>query len=396
MLFQHKFYVIFHERWLRIRLDALFSLTPVLKSCLMKRLLLLLCLALLMSYSRVEAQDEIGDLLGRINNLRASVGLTPYALNSALNAAAADQAQWIVNAGSVSHTRPDGSSPRQRALAFGYPTTDVSENIYGGGFATVNDAWTFWVNSDIHYRGMVNNRYREIGIGVGRSGWGAAFVLVFGNPGGPAPAPPPQTGSSNEAAPAAAAPEQPSFVVGLDSFGNIMHEVQPGDTIGDILITYGYSWDMLQSILQLNNIADVRNLEVGTILLVPPAAGTYTPTPGEPSAETTVAPAEVILIPTPFPEETLFTPVPSAPPPPRIATAVSVPESLLLPTETVTMTPSPTLMTQIAAVPTPADQAVTPSRGTSGGLPAWLMMGIGVQVLVLIGAGVEYMRRQKR
>jgi uncharacterized protein YkwD len=68
----------------------------------------LLCLALLVWISgRAAAQDEAGDLLGRINGLRASLGRAGYSVNGALTAAAQSQAQWIVETGIVSHTRPD-------------------------------------------------------------------------------------------------------------------------------------------------------------------------------------------------------------------------------------------------------------------------------------------------
>src|SRR5690606_16156631 len=149
------------------------------------------------------------DLLARVNNLRASLNLPPLTLNGALSAAAQSQAQWMAETGSVSHNRPDGSGPRTRAVNAGYGTTDVSENIYGGTGATADSAWSFWVNSAVHYAGMVNGRYQEIGIGVA-TGQLRTFVLVFGNPGGPPPFVP-QTGAAaagNNAGPSA----PPSYV----------------------------------------------------------------------------------------------------------------------------------------------------------------------------------------
>jgi len=135
----------------------------------------------------VAAQDVAGDLLGRINNLRGTQGLPGYTINGSLTSAAADQARWMVDNGcAIAHVRPDGSSPRTRAAAFGYQTTDVSENIYCGSNAGTDNAWTFWINSGIHYAGLVNTRYKEIGIASARGAGGQAFVLVFGNPGGPA------------------------------------------------------------------------------------------------------------------------------------------------------------------------------------------------------------------
>jgi hypothetical protein len=364
----------------------------MLKSRAMKRVCLIILILAAFSVEGAVAQDAASDLLGRINALRASVGLAPYALSGALNGAATDQAQWIVNNGDVSHTRPDGSGPRSRALAFGYPTSDVSENIYGGGRATANDAWTFWVNSDIHYRGLVNDRYREVGIGVGSGAWGNAYVLVFGNPGGPAPVAAAASGGGGEnSAAAAAPPAPPSFIVGADANGNIMHEVQPGDTLGDILLIYGYTWDMLPYLLQLNGIADVRDLEIGSILLVPPQAGTYTPTPGG-AATATPAPSEATPYPTPYPDDPMLI-TPSAAPL-AIATSAQIPASLVEPTTTATEVPSST-PAEVAAVPT----TLTPEASTvmqSRTLPSWLVIGIVVQVVVLLGAGIEFARRTRK
>lgn len=354
--------------------------------------LLIFLISTLLHHGWVTAQDEVSDLLGRINNLRASVGRAPYALNGALNAAAQDQAQWIVATGNVAHTRPDGNGVRSRAIAFGYPTTDVSENIYGGGNAGIGDAWAFWVNSGIHYRGLVNDRYQHVGIGVARGGWGAAFVLVFGNPGGPRPAPPAPAGGggSSGGGAAAAPPQQPSYVRGLDELGNILHEVQPGDTLGDVLLIYGYTWDELPYLMQINGIGDVRDLEVGSILKVPSQSGTYTPTPGE----STAIPTATSQFPTPFPDDPMFV-TPSLPPTSAsIATAAAVPENLVV--FAASATPLPTIeVTEVALAATPAP-AIVPATASAQPLPTWLIIGLGLQVIVLIGAGVEFFRRMKR
>ncbi|MBC7812524.1 MAG: LysM peptidoglycan-binding domain-containing protein [Burkholderiales bacterium] len=237
------------------------------------------------------AQDATSDLLGRVNGLRGGQGLYPYNLNGALSAAAQQQAQWIADTGSVSHTHPDGSGPRTRAVAAGYPTTDVSENIYGGTMASADTAWIFWINSGIHYNALVSGRYSDVGVGVATTSWGTAFVMVFGNPGGPPPAPPPSAGggsaSTGDTSSAAPAPEPPSYILGLDERGNIMHEVQPGDTLGEIALIYGYTWAELPYMMELNGIGDVRDLEVGSVFLVPPHDGTFTPTPGGPAENVT-------------------------------------------------------------------------------------------------------------
>lgn len=240
----------------------------------------------------VNGQDVVTDLISRINNLRSSLGLAPYSLNGALSAAAQSHAQWMADTGQVSHTQPNGSTPSTRAAAAGYPGSWVSENIYAGTNATSNDAWIFWINSPIHYRGLTNTNYDQIGIGSATTSWGRSFVLVFGASGSPSVSA--NSGGGGNAAPAAA----PSFIVGVDANGNIMHEIQEEHTVGDIALIYGYTWGDIPNMLALNGLteADMRILKVGSIFLVPPHAGTYTPTPGGPTVTPGVAPGDLTAI----------------------------------------------------------------------------------------------------
>ena len=367
---------------------------------LMKKLIFCIAFVLLLYRVPVSAQDGAG-LMGRINNLRTSVGLPAYTWNSALAAAAQSQAQWMVDTGTIAHARPDGSTPRARAMAAGYTTTEVSENIYGGTNATSDDAWNFWINSAIHYAGLTNARYKEVGVGIASGGWGSAYVLVFGNPGGAAYVPPAASGGGGNSA----ASGPPSYVVGLDSRGNIMHEIQPGDTLGDIALIYGYTWADIPTMVALNglNQNDYRDLEVGSIFLVPPKAGTYTPTPGDAPTSTpesasatpepvTATPGAVLL-----PDPTLLmtdTPAPTFTPVVIAATANSVPAQvqILIPTHLPTVTPE-----AVALVNTPAGDSgggvtITPNNSP----PVWLIIGLVVQVGVLLVAGIELLRRLRR
>lgn len=344
-------------------------------------------LALLVSVSAGQAQDAVSDLLGRVNSLRSSLGLTGYTLNSALSGAAQSQAEWMAQTGSVSHTRPDGSSPRSRAAAYGYSSTYVSENIYMGGLASANTAWSFWVNSPIHYAGLTSTNYTEIGIGISTSGThGTAYVLVFGNPAGYVA--PPRSSSSGTGSTSSSKPP-PSFVVGQDQYGNIKHQIQEGDTLGDILLIYGYTWADLPYILQLNGLteADYRQLEIGGILLVPPKDGTYTPTPdlSTPTPDITATP------------QPTATPTASATPKPlNIATAQTVPESVLaVANAPLSPTPQPPPLTAVAFAPT----QILVERGTiipNNQASPWLVVAVVVQIGIVIVAGIEFVRRSRR
>ncbi|MBE2183665.1 MAG: LysM peptidoglycan-binding domain-containing protein [Anaerolineae bacterium] len=381
--------------------------------------LLLLCLTM----GALSAQDEASDLFARVNNLRASVGRASYSYNAALAAAAQNQAQWMLETGSVSHTRPDGSGPRTRALNAGYPSTMVGENIYIGGMASADSAWTFWVNSGVHYAGMVNASFTEMGVGVAHGANGAAYVLVFGNSGGPPPPPPSSSGAAAVAAAADAPAQQgpPVYFAGVDGSGNLMHMVQAGDTLGDIALIYGYTWDDLPRLMALNNLADVRDLDIGSIFLVPSHAGTYTPSPGGPS-ETPPPPTSPPNTPTPIPPS--ITPYVAFRPVSNPATLVVTPLDALTQAASLSPTPSPTRgnIATAAAVPTElaVAMAVTPTIGagaspspagteiaqlpelepavqpaSGGGAPpnTWLIVAIVVQAGVVLAAGFEFIRR---
>ena len=92
--------------------------------------------------STVGAQGAQADLLGRVNRLRQSQGLPGYTLHAALNAAAANHAQWLVRTGAGSHYQEDGSGPRARVVNAGYSSNWASENYYMGGNATAEQAWS--------------------------------------------------------------------------------------------------------------------------------------------------------------------------------------------------------------------------------------------------------------
>ena len=228
----------------------------------------LLLAALLLWPAPLQTQDAAAELHRRVNSLRASLGVSPSSLNSALVAAARDHARWMAASGLIQHTRPDGNSLRDRTRAAGYSSSWVAEVIFMG--ANLESAWTFWLGSKIHYDTITGPALREMGVGHAAADRRSAYVIVFGNPGGPP--------LRDSAAPAAGvAPRPPSYVRGRDSQGFILHEVQPGDSMGSIALLYGYTWDDLPYMREVNSLENDL-LQPGQILRVPPAAGTFTAT----------------------------------------------------------------------------------------------------------------------
>ncbi len=408
-----------------------------------------------------QSQDVATYMLSLINNLRGSLGLHPYTLNSALTVAAQNQASWMAITGQISHTQPDGSTPRTRAQAAGYASTWVSENIYMGTYATADTAFQWWVNSPIHYRGLTNVNYTEIGIAMSEGPAGKAYVLVFGNPDNTVRVAPPirtnttdpygyanqNNGNGTSGTGSGTVSDTsfipPPYVVGVDNHGNIMHEVQPGDTLGGIVLAYGYDWDDLDRIRQLNNMteAEGRWLDIGAIILIPPWDGTYTPTPGspEPPTETpTIGPTNTegpsptptitytpsitpspTITSTPSPTETptetqTFTPTPTLPEGVRpLAMSVTTPTARVIASATATLegtpiltqSPTPIVVAQhntdtgglIAPVTTPP-HAVEPPANENNNSPIvpLLLIAVGLQVIIIGIAGLEFMSRRRR
>lgn len=336
----------------------------------MRRFLALIGLLLGWTLSAA-AQDAASVLLPRVNNLRASQGLPAYAPHAALKAAAINHARWMADTGEISHQQPDGSGPRTRAVRAGFPSNWVSENIYRGASALT--AWDWWLNSPIHYAGIVSPNYDTIGIGSASGAQGNAFVLVFGNSTGRLP----EASANLESGGGSASGGQPSFVLGLDEFGQIKHEVQPGQTIGHILLIYGYTWDDYPYLLEINGMseADRLNMQPGSVILVPPQDGTYTPAPARAaatSAATATAPA---------------TAQPSA-----TATALSASPSAPLPLNR---------EIRLRALPTesaePMSRASNQASGISERLPQLALLGLAIviQLGLLSAAVLELIRRAR-
>lgn len=146
-------------------------------------LLLACCLSL--DFAPVSAQsDDVAQILARVNSLRLQNGLPPLDLSSTLTASAQRHSDDMARTGTIDHTGSDGSSIEARILAAGYGRwRDFGiwgENVYGGQTANVDTAWEFWTNSQVHRANILKPRYREVGIGVGRSANGTYYTLNFG------------------------------------------------------------------------------------------------------------------------------------------------------------------------------------------------------------------------
>ncbi|MXX51874.1 MAG: hypothetical protein F4Z39_12830, partial [Chloroflexi bacterium] len=236
--------------------------------------LLFACLALCAPPAQAQS------LLAMVNNYRAARGLPGLALDARLSAAAQNQASWMAaNNRCCDHSQGGASTAQSRANGFGYSAPLITEIIYLGGSAA--DAIAWWQTSATHTRELTRPTGGQAGIASISGKDRMAHVVVFGWTGGGS-----SSGASSQPA------QQPAYVVGVDEFGNIKHEVQPGDDLGTIAWRYyGYQWDALPTIRALNKRSQSEDglLVPGDILLIPPKAGTYTPVPGTASAQPTAS-----------------------------------------------------------------------------------------------------------
>ncbi|NJL08820.1 MAG: hypothetical protein HC900_11665, partial [Methylacidiphilales bacterium] len=115
-------------------------------------------------------------LLELINAERAKVGAQPLAFDGDLNEAAETHNKWMIATDTFSHTGSGGSTAGQRMSAAGYTFTGSwawGENIAwattrspAGYQDEVQLLHTNLMNSSGHRANILNNTFREIGLGV--------------------------------------------------------------------------------------------------------------------------------------------------------------------------------------------------------------------------------------
>ncbi len=227
---------------------------------------------------RAQAGDPYA-LIDAVNGLRAASGLPPYEVNNILMGTAQGQSDYQAAIGSVTHTGPGGTRPKDRAAAAGYgggATFFMSENIAGGTDLSVDGAIGMWLGDDPHIQTMLGANYRDIGAGVAVSNGfvyytiDVAYVAGSGNyvpaatytPGGPT-----------------AIPYYAVQTVTPMPDGSIVHTVKQGQNLSLIAKAYGL---LVAEIKGLNNLTS-DNLYVGDKLIIkvantPGPTSTLTPT----------------------------------------------------------------------------------------------------------------------
>jgi hypothetical protein len=120
-------------------------------------------------------------VLDLTNQERAKNGLAPLKGNAELNYAADKYAEVMAQRHVLSHTGPDGSTPRDRAKAVGFEAQTIGENI-AVGQKTPEQVVDAWMKSPGHRANILNPRYTEIGVGFDKNYWVQDFGSNDTNP----------------------------------------------------------------------------------------------------------------------------------------------------------------------------------------------------------------------
>ena len=102
-------------------------------------------------------------MLKQVNEVRAAAGAPPLVLNYTMNEMATERAREITTY--FSHTRPDGTDCW--TIGEEYGLSFYGENIAAGS-STVEGTMDQWINSEGHYRNMINSSYTELGVGYNK------------------------------------------------------------------------------------------------------------------------------------------------------------------------------------------------------------------------------------
>jgi len=260
------------------------------------------------------SKQEAYDLIAEVNALRADNGLPPYRIDPILMAVAQAHTDYQVAAGTTTHYSPDGSRPRDRAIAAGYgggAIVFISENIAGGTGLTPAEAVGWWQGDDPHLNTMLGPNYTDVGAGAGESGGVWRYTLDAGYVAGGSYVAP-----TSAPAGAGAAPVSPGFILSTaEPGGSIVHVVQAGQSLWTIAAYYGVDIEVLR---ELNNLAASPLLHTGDKIVVQPAM-TQTPTP-EPTSPATPVPtarrtvARPAVTPSGRPSATSLAPIPTSSP----------------------------------------------------------------------------------
>ncbi len=320
------------------------------------RMMAFLAVLLPLLFSAGSSAAQAGDpyaLFDAVNQLRASNGLAPYQMNSALMIIAQNQSSYQASIGTWSHTDAYGTEETQRASAAGYGAGAkimCDENVAFGQDLSAEGVLDMWLSDAAHTSNLLSNRYLEAGAGAAADAGGRVFyTLDVCYIVGSSLSQPLAQGVVDTPGPT----QEP--ILGVQTVtpaadGSILHEVQPGESLYSIADAYDLT---LAELLTLNGLAENSLIRPGDTLTIRGA---------QPATET------------PEPSSTATVPVPT-----------STHRPTRTPTQRPVASPTPRESPLPSATPTPVPMAAGDILGNVLLVAIVLLVVTGV-VLVVIGA----------
>ncbi|HQU37126.1 MAG TPA: LysM peptidoglycan-binding domain-containing protein [Anaerolineales bacterium] len=270
----------------------------------MKKILLALILSLALTpFGFARAQESTptpAELINEVNALRLANGLNALAVHPALMQIAQDEANGIAS-GMPGHWRPNNLTLGQWLMTLGYP---LSGDLYQDGYRSENwilgrnsqGAVQAWLGDEPHTNTMLSPYRSDIGAGIAATEDGYILVIetalqttsgqMQSNANAVLTGIPLTQQAYNAGATLAAEngtlPQYslPIAIATANLGGDVFHEVQYGQTLWSIAITYGTT---IKEIQRLNN-WDSDDVYVGQQLLV--MKGATPPPQGRPASPT--------------------------------------------------------------------------------------------------------------
>lgn len=111
----------------------------------------------------------------KVNQQRASAGLSPLTVNQNLTAMALEKAKDMYNNNYFDHNSPTYGSPFTMMNSFGIKYSTAGENI-AKGQQNPTEVMNAWMNSSGHKANILNGKFTQIGVAYYNGEWVQEFI----------------------------------------------------------------------------------------------------------------------------------------------------------------------------------------------------------------------------
>lgn len=125
-----------------------------------------------------EGSLTISGIIAETNSFRRQHRLPPLQMSEELNSAARAKLHDIFSQNYFAHVSPSGKGVSYWVEQAGYDSAIVGENLALGNFLDDTDLVKGWMNSPGHRENILNPRFTDIGVAVGKGDVEGAYVWV--------------------------------------------------------------------------------------------------------------------------------------------------------------------------------------------------------------------------